>query len=117
MTQIVSRDDRIARVVHEALRAWSAANGQHDIPAWEEAPDWMQASTCESVHHALTHPEESGEAQHAQWLRQKEAGGWRYGPVKDAAAKTHPLMVPWNALPDVERRKDVLLQAVVRALA
>ncbi len=36
--------DAVARTVHEALRAWAAAHGQRDIPAWDEAPDWMHAS-------------------------------------------------------------------------
>lgn len=77
----------------------------------------MHVSTRDSVRHALGHPGADGKAQHDQWLRQKEADGWRYGPVKDAGAKTHPLMVEWDKLPDVERRKDALLQAVVGALS
>ena len=117
MTHNGPDEDAIARVVHEALRAWAAAHGQHDIPAWDEAPDWMHTSTHEGVRHALAHPGESGAAQHDQWQRQKAADGWSHGPVKDAAAKTHPLMVPWEELPDFERRKDAILQAVVAALA
>ena len=31
--------------------------------------------------------------------------------------QTHPLMVPWEDLPDFERRKDAILQAVVAVLA
>lgn len=108
--------DLVARVVHEALRAWARGHGQEDIPAWERAPDWMIASTRRSVCDALERPDETGEAQHEQWLRQKMEDGWQYGPVKDPEKKTHPLMVPWEALPDFERRKDRLLQAVVRAL-
>ena len=85
--------DAVARTVHEALRGWAAAHGQHDIPAWDEAPDWMHASTRESVRHALEHHAPNGRTQHDQWLAQKVRDGWVHGPVKDAAAKTHPLMV------------------------
>lgn len=113
----VSTTEMIARVVHEALRAWAAANGDHSLPAWDEAPDWMHESTRQSVSHALNNPDETGEAQHVQWLRQKRADGWVYGPVRDNQQKIHPMMVPWSELPDVERRKDLLLQAIVRSLS
>jgi hypothetical protein len=119
MTQPLAPDrlDAVARTVHEALRAWAGAHGQHDIPAWDDAPDWMHASTRESVLHALGPGAPDGRAQHEQWLAQKMHAGWTYGPVKDAAAKTHPLMVPFDNLPDWERRKDALINALARALA
>jgi RyR domain len=110
------RLDAIARTVHEALRAWAAAHGQHDIPAWDDAPDWMHASTRESVTHALDHGAPDGRTQHEQWLAQKQRDGWRHGKLKDAGKKTHPLMVPYDKLPDWERRKDALINAVAKAL-
>lgn len=109
--------EAIARTVHAALREWAAAHGQSDIPEWTHAPAWMHASTRESVRHALANPASDGRAQHEQWVQQKRADGWRHGPVKDPAAKTHPLMVPYDDLPDWERRKDALINAVARALA
>ncbi len=111
------RIDAIARTVHEALRGWAAAHGQHDIPVWEDSPDWMHTSTRESVAYALTHRRANGRAQHKQWLDQKKRDGWIHGPVKDPAAKTHPLMVPYSQLPDWERRKDKIINALARTLA
>jgi RyR domain len=111
------RLDAISRTVHEALRGWAAAHGQHDIPGWDEAPDWMHASTRESVLHALENGGADGRSQHDQWLAQKARDGWAHGPVKDTAAKTHPLMIPYDQLPDWERRKDALINALARALA
>lgn len=108
--------DAIARTVHEALRAWAGAHGQHDIPAWDDAPDWMHASTRESIMHTFENGGADGRSQHEQWLQQKQRDGWRHGPVKDAAAKTHPLMIPYDDLPDWERRKDRLINAIAKAL-
>jgi hypothetical protein len=45
------------------------------------------------------------------------ADGWTYGPVKDAAARTHPLLVPFAQMPAEAQAKDRLFIAVVRALA
>ncbi len=112
-----ARLEAISATVHAALRSWAAAHGQHDIPPWEEAPDWMRQSTRESVRHALEHPASDARAQHEQWLAQKAREGWRYGLVKDSQAKTHPLMVPYDQLPDWERRKDAIINALARALA
>jgi len=77
----------------------------------------MHASTRESVRHAIEHTSPSGRTQHEQWVAQKQRDGWRHGAVKDAAAKTHPLMVPYDDLPDWERRKDALINALALALA
>ncbi|MEL6569436.1 MAG: RyR domain-containing protein [Pseudomonadota bacterium] len=112
-------DDRrkaIARTVHEALRAWSAAHGQTPAPHWRMAPKWMKESTLESVDFVLAHPNADDLKQHDQWMEQKRRDGWVYGDVKDEKKKTHPMLVPFEKLPEMEKRKDALLRAVVLAL-
>ena len=110
------RVDAIARVVHEAVRAWSAAHGQEGIPHWNRAPRWMHTSTLESVQFMIDNPDAPDSAQHDQWMEQKKRDGWVHGPVKDPKKKTHPMMVDYDALPDMEKRKDALFKAVVGAL-
>ncbi len=113
-------DERIAaisRTVHEAVRAWAAAHGQDSIPHWNRAPAWMRDSTRESVEFTLDHPEAPHSAQHDQWMAQKKRDGWVWGEVKDADRKTHPMLVAYEELPDMERRKDALFKAIVQALA
>jgi hypothetical protein len=108
--------EKIARVVHEAVRAWQAANGQPPAPPWSRAPKWMKQATLEAIAFRLAHPEAGPDTQHVQWMQEKSAAGWRYGKVKDATKKTHPLMIDYGRLPLVERQKDALVAAVIDSL-
>lgn len=107
---------RIARVVHEAVRAFQAANDQPPAPPWSRAPKWMKTATAEAIAFRLAHPGAGPSAQHDQWMAEKVAAGWKRGKVKDGARKTHPLLVPYSALPLVERQKDALVAAVIDSL-
>jgi hypothetical protein len=43
---------------------------------------------------------------HDVWARQRIAEGWRYGPVRDDAGKTHPCLIPFDELPESEKEYD-----------
>jgi hypothetical protein len=47
------------------------------------------------------------QAEHIRWMNDRLSNGWTYAPVRDDAKKRHPLLVPWDSLPDEEKRKDV----------
>jgi hypothetical protein len=49
-------------------------------------------------------------------MADKEADGWKHGPVKDPEKKEHPCMVPYGQLPAEQRAKDYLFIAVVKAM-
>ena len=107
----------IARVCHEVNRAACAAFGDHSQPVWDIAPEWQRSSAIVGVQHAMANPDAPPSASHESWLAEKERTGWRYGPIKDPEAKTHPCYVPYDALPPEQKLKDHLFQAVVRAMA
>jgi hypothetical protein len=107
---------RIARVCHEAIRAFCAGLGDYSLAAWDDAPEWQRRSTVDNVRFHLANPEATDAATHESWLRDRESRGWRYGPVKDEAKKEHPCMVPFAQLPAPEQAKDRLFRAVVHAL-
>ncbi|MEL6727360.1 MAG: RyR domain-containing protein [Pseudomonadota bacterium] len=109
--------EKIARTAHDAIRGWRLANGQEEIPEWADAPDWMLAATKESVSAVLKNLGMSASAQHDQWVAAKKRDGWKFGHTKDPIAKTHPLLIPFDQLPEVERMKDTLINAIVAALA
>ena len=53
---------------------------------------------------------------HEEWLKEKAATGWKYGPVKDLAKKEHPCFVPYDELPPEQKAKNALFVGVVNAL-
>ena len=104
--------EQIARLCHEVNRAYCQSIGDDSQPAWEAAPNWQRESAINGVRFHLENdvtPEQS----HENWMREKAAAGWTYGPVKDPEKKQHPCMVPYAELPLEQRTKDYLFKAVV----
>lgn len=108
--------EQVARVCHEANRAYCTTTGDLSQPAWDDAPDWQKESAIAGVaaivDGRVTRPEDS----HASWAAQKVADGWVYGPAKDPVAKTHPCLVAYEELPAEQRAKDYLFLAVAMTL-
>lgn len=109
-------DAEVARVCHEANRAYCMALGDHTQLHWEEAPDWQRQSAINGVRFHRANPDSRPESSHESWLKEKIEAGWKYGPVKDAEKKEHPCCVPYDQLPEEQRRKDSLFIAIVRAM-
>jgi hypothetical protein len=109
--------EHIAKVCHEVNRAYCMAIGDNSQPAWSDAPDWQKRSAVNGVRFTLDRPQAQPCDSHNSWLAEKEAAGWKYGPVKNPDTKEHPCFVPYEQLPVEQRVKDYLFQAVVRALA
>ena len=52
---------------------------------------------------------------HEVWAQKRLADGWRLGPARNDATKTHPCLVPYRDLPDSEKDYDrVLVEQVLR---
>lgn len=109
--------ERIAKVCHEANRAYCAGIGDKTQLPWEQAPQWQKDSAINGVRFANENPDAPPSASHENWLRQKEADGWKYGPIKNEATKEHPCFVPYADLPHEQRIKDALFLGVVRAFS
>ncbi len=109
------RNVDIARVCHEANRAYCKSLGDHSQLPWAESPEWQRASAMDGVENIIQNGAEPA-ASHESWMAEKARTGWIYGAVKDAEAKTHPCFMPWAELPEDQQRKDLLFCAVVIAL-
>ncbi len=107
----------IAKVCHEAHRAWCAAHGDHAHKPWDEAEEYQREGTLWGVRWVLDFPDASDEDHHDDWWVEKQKQGWTYGPVRDSIAKTHPGMVPYSEMPEYQRKKKPLFRAIVMALS
>lgn len=108
---------QIAEVCHEANRALTKHVGDVPVqPPWDDAPEEMRVSSIRGVQFALANPGATAAEQHDAWAADKIASGWKYGPVKDENAKTHPALTPYDKLPIGTRLKDQLFRAVVQAI-
>lgn len=113
----LSHED-IAKIAHQANKAHCENLGDDSQLNWEDAPEWQKSSCIEGVRlHIATldaGDKPTGESAHEAWRRHKLKDGWRYGPTKDADAKTHPCLVDYDELPLAQRLKDDLFIAVVK---
>ena len=50
--------------------------------------------------------EQLAENNHDHWAHQRIEAGWTYGPKRDDARKTHPDLVPYEDLPEGEKKYD-----------
>ena len=109
-------EERIARVAHEVNRAYCQALGDMSQPTWEDAPEWQRSSAINGVRFHIDNPNAGPDHSHNEWLKEKEATGWKFGPIKDAEKKEHPCCVPYDQLPTEQKAKDYLFRAIVHTL-
>jgi hypothetical protein len=55
----------------------------------------------------LTLATEIAKQRHLAWMRERQDAGWRYGTKVSANDKTHPLLRPWDQLPERYRKPDL----------
>jgi len=106
----------IARIAHEANRAWCEANDDDSQPVWNDAPEWQKSSAIQGVNFHLANPDATDSASHDNWMKQKVEEGWVYGEVKDPEKKTHPCIVPFEQLPLVQQIKDRLFRSICHTM-
>lgn len=106
----------IAKACHEANRIWCQANDDDSQKHWDEAEQWQRDSAISGVKFRINNSDAGNDAQHNSWMKEKVDAGWVYGEVKDAEKKTHPCIVPFDELPEFQRKKDALFCAIVDAL-
>lgn len=105
---------RKAMFVYEAARMQAAAVDAPIIPeAWSQRDEAFRRQFV-GVIAMMTGPDRKSDPEelHNDWWRKYEEMGWRYGPIRDPVAKTHPDMVPFEELGWRERNKDAVFIAL-----
>jgi len=105
----------VAKACHEANKVYCESLGDFTQEHWENAPQWQKDSAVSGVKHIIDNPDVTAEQMHDNWMAEKKADGWRFGITKDAFAKTHPCLIPYNFLPIEQRMKDTLFISIARS--
>ena len=105
--------DKVARLAHEANKAYCETLGDNSQPSWEDAPEWQKTSARKGVIFHCLNPQATPQNSHESWLEEKRAEGWKYGPVKDPENKEHPCFVPYNELPPEQQKKDAIFTQIM----
>jgi hypothetical protein len=109
--------ENIAQIVHEINKAFCESLGDTSLVSWADTPQDIKAIVVDGVLFHLNNPNAGADASHNNWMANKIAQGWVYGPVKDATKKEHPSIIPFEKLSLTERQKDVLVMQTVHSLA
>lgn len=106
--------EAIGRVCHEANRAYCLFTGDEGLPSWGDLGESYKESTRVGVRNALAG--NTSQQLHESWMKERAEQGWKFGRVLDRGAKIHPNLIPYDQLPETQRKKDALFLAVVNAL-
>lgn len=106
--------ERRAAFVYDAARLAAQAARAPVVPAlWEDREKPFKDQFFEVIGKQCgPDRKESPEELHEDWVEAYLEMGWKYGPIRDTSAKTHPDMVPYGALGQLERDKDDVFVAL-----
>ena len=123
--------DDVARANHDIYASDAASKNTDGRPpqSWSQltqaerkqnvlkADHWpvrLRASRCEISEQTvpvlnLTEGEVELQAlmEHNRYVDQKLTDGWRFGDERSTAAKTNPFLLPWDALPEEQRVREI----------
>lgn len=103
----------IAKVAHQANRAFLNTLGDTSEKDWENLSEEAKKETAEQVEFSLQNEHVGAEAHHIAWMNEMKEKGYTHGEVGDMK---HPLLVPFDLLPAENQKQHKLFFAVVQAL-
>jgi len=102
-----------AKIAHQAIVAYSAAQNEHRDP-WTELTDEAKLAAIKGVKAVIENREATAEEHHNKWLSIMAKTGYTLGPILDAKAKRHPALLPWDMLGAYHKGKGNMFIAIVR---
>ena len=106
--------DRRAEFVYDAARLAAAAAKAPIVPVpWAERKESFRKQFLEVIGRQCGEQRsKSPEELHGSWMQAYFAMGWVYGPEYSRENKTHPDLVPYADLGQLERDKDAVFIAL-----
>jgi len=107
-------NERRAKFVYEGARiAAGAANAPIVPEPWDEREQDFKNQFLEVIERQCG-PDRCMDARqlHEDWVVAYRKNRWVYGPVRDREKRTHPDMVPFDELGQLERDKDFVFVAL-----
>lgn len=96
----------IAQECHAKNNELMMMNGEEQRGSWETLDRHTKFITLKSVIKALENPNLTAKEMHDEWMNNKIEDGWKFGDVKDAELKTHPLIIDFELMNDIDKMKD-----------
>lgn len=106
--------EQAARVCYAAVRQLREEQGDRRGAAWDLLPGQEREWYCRAMERAASGMLPAGI--HGAWRRELEADGWIEAPDISHADRTHPELVPWDALGEPSRRRFFLMQMIACGL-
>jgi hypothetical protein len=103
-----------ARFVYETAREAAHAARAPIIPApWDKRAEDFKDQFLEVIERQTGELRSHSPAElHGGWIQAYVEMGWKYGEVYDDKARTHPDMVPYDQLGQLEKDKDAVFVAL-----
>jgi hypothetical protein len=106
--------ERRSKFVYEGARIAAEAANAPIIPAhWDEREEPFRLQFMEVIDRQCGEQRSKSPAElHGSWMQAYFAMGWKYGEVYSRENKTHPDLVPYAELNQLERDKDAVFIAL-----
>lgn len=107
-------NDKRAFFVYEAGRLYAIASECPVIPEpFKDREEPFKEQFCQVVERQCgENRSNSPEELHGSWMQAYYAMGWKYGEQRDTYLKTHPDLVPFEKLGQLEKNKDAVFIAL-----
>lgn len=105
----MSLTERRARFVYEAARLAAEAANAPIVPVpWDEREEPFKEQFRRVIERQCSGRSDFPEELHDDWVQAYLKMGWVYGPEYSRENKTHPDLVPYDRLGQLERDKDAV---------
>ncbi len=87
--------------------AWSRRWEERDFEICFSQPESSKRRKHEQISTLLDQlSERIAKIMHAKWMKNKSDQHWNYSPRYNAAKKQHPMLLPWEQLPDKHKKSE-----------